>query len=284
MLRTYTLLACLASAGSALAGPFEYLAQSLDRITQMASVVNLADYDYRASGSLYGYFLDPGADNGLITEFQAGREYLILAAGDEDVIDLDLVITDVHNRKRVHGADVLGDATPVVSFVPPRTGRFEIRLYNHVAVRPGFCSFVILEKTGQGSFSLNEITEALTHVLVLSREFTDLYYSDLPRNNLILFGGRLSEGETQTTFDITLPTGLHTALASGSGRIHDVDVEVRQQYRANSKDGFIVGEDKDDMPIAVAPFPTRGGNYSITIKNYESLGSGFVFAVLLRNP
>ncbi|GAK50609.1 hypothetical protein U14_01842 [Candidatus Moduliflexus flocculans] len=263
------------------ANAFDYMGQSLAKVVYLSTILNLANYDYNPGNSLFGYYLDEGTEHGLYYEFSRNANYLILAAGDDDVSDLDISVMTKDGEEIVSDRDASPGA--YVEFRPPYSGQFLINLKNYDSDGISFCSYVILKESGSGDFSLNDLVEALQNALTIA-QVRALIATQFPRNRMILFGGRSQEGQSNSVYDIGLEKGQYVFLGSGSNRIRDVDITIAEQYRHQSPEGKHVCEDAENDNTPICEFHADSGEeYALNLKNYASRGDGFVFGVLLQD-
>lgn len=260
---------------------FDYMSQSLAKVVYISTLLNLADYNYDGGNSLFGYYLEEGTERGLYYHFNQSTTYLLIAAGDDDVSDLDIAITTEEGKELVSDRDASPGA--YVEFHPPHSGKFLINLKNYASRRTSFCSYVVLTDTGSGKFSLDDLVEALQNALTIA-QVRALIATQFPQNRMILFGGRYQEGQSNSVYDIGLEKGQYAFLGSGSNRISDVDITVVEQYRHQSLEGQQVCEDTEQDNTPICEFRADAGEeYALNLKNYASRGDGFVFGVLLQD-
>ena len=119
---------------------FDYLEQALKRILASATVLNLVNYDYVSGNSLFGAYLEEGDYQSLGCNFEKNVNYFILAAGDNDILDLDLALL---SSGEVLLEDTETDANPILQFTPNYSGRMTIRMTNYQSTEAneGFCVF-----------------------------------------------------------------------------------------------------------------------------------------------
>ncbi len=262
---------------------FDSLQEALIRIIRPANLANLARFDYDGSGCLFGYLLDPGALKGMTRSFQAGRDYVILGAGDNDISDLDMWITPEGRDQVRLVQDTQPDAEPGFRFRPSWSGNFTIHINNVQSQGPSFCCFIVLVGVAQPQFALLQLAEALDNSINLAR-LRGLFAKGFPRNGLVLFGGKFGNNDASASFDLTLPAGKYVAISTGSNNVQDVDLFVRQQFRRGASSGSPIAQDIGNDNTPLCDFTAFDGPYySITTKNARSQMPGFVFAVVLRD-
>lgn len=261
---------------------FDYLTQALSKVVTEATIVNLANYDYVDGNSLFGVYLPQGDYHSLNMQFDGGVSYLVLGAGDDDIVDLDLALLSSDGRVLQEDAD--HDATPILRFTPTYSGKRTLKITNYESYRAGFCVMVILKESYTGNFSLNQLGEALGNVIRNSR-ITYLFSSNFARGTFCLFGGRLGKGQETYIYNTQPSPGQYAMVGAGSNNISDVDLFVVRQNGRDNTYGAEISKDTaiDNHPIC--SFTVYSGwNYLLKHKNYSSSGSsdGFVFSVLLQ--
>lgn len=273
----------------------DYLIQALGKLVAGANEHDIADCDYDGAGCLYGFFLDDGMSNGVTRYFEQGREYIVLAVGDDDVVDLDLKLLPSGGGDALV-EDIEVDAAPVMKFTVNEGGRYEIEVVNVDSNdEPSFCTVVVLVKNAAGSpkkkkkaadagnFNFQEVVEGLDRI-VSAVQTRQMFSGSFPSNELILFGGRYDEGLSNSTYDYKLQAGSYIAMATGSSGVADVDLQVVEQVQRGDLEGRVVAEDIKDDSLPICNFSATGvDNYGLTVKNVTSNGAGFVFAMLLQD-
>lgn len=277
----------------------DYLVQALGKLVAVANEHDIADCDYDGAGCLYGFFLDDGMSNGVTRVFEEGREYIVLAVGDDDVQDLDLKLLPMGGGDPLI-EDVLTDAVPVMKFTVNEGGRYEIAVINADSNdEPSFCTVVVLVKDpyaplggkkgkkkgggAGGGFNFQEVVEGLDRI-ISAVQTRQLFSGNFPSNELILFGGRYDAGLSNSTYDYKLSPGSYVAMATGSSGVADVDLEVVRQDQRGDLLGQVVDEDIEDDALPICNFDATGDDhYGLTVKNAVSDGPGFVFAMLLQD-
>ncbi|MEK7729327.1 MAG: hypothetical protein AAB354_13015 [candidate division KSB1 bacterium] len=261
---------------------FDYLTQALSKVVAQATIMNLASYDYVSGNSLFGVYLSKGGSQGLNMHFEQGVSYVILGAGDNDILDLDLSLLSPSGTELLKDADE--DATPILQFTPTYSGKRTVRITNYNSYRDGFCVMVILRQSNTGNFSLYQIAEALNNVIANSR-VTSLFSSRFADGTFCLFGGRLSEGEDTYLYNTQPSSGEYALLAAGSNNVSDVDLTVIRQNGKDYTYGNEIAKDTASDNTPICSFTVHsGGYYLMKHKNYASYVNtpGFVFSVLLE--
>lgn len=275
-----------AGAASALSdSAFPYLEQAMTRVASAARLMNLADFTHAPGNSLFGAFMASGDRRTLTTGVRAGRSYLVIAAGDEDVTDLDLAVRSSSGDLLVEDDDT--SAVALVRFTAAESGRINLEMCNYRSDASSFCTMVILEQGRDGGdLTLIEFSEALQNALRLANTTGLLGNTRFVSGGFCVFGGRLAQGADSCVYDFVLPPGRYVAVSAGSDRVLDADLTVVAQHRSGAPEGRVVAEDDavDSTPICMFR-AARGTAYAVTQKNYATLGSGgFLFTCLLEQP
>jgi hypothetical protein len=262
---------------------FDSLQEALIRLVGQAIRPNLVNYDYDGSGCLFGYLLNPGSQKGMTRPFQAGRTYLILGAGDNDVADLDMWITPEGQDQVRLVQDTDPDPVPGFRFTPPWSGKFTVHINNVQSRGPSFCCFVVLVQVNQPTLAAIQMSEALDRAIALGR-LRGLFAKAFPRNGLVLFGGKFFQNDASSSYDLALPADTYVAMAAGSANVQDVDLFVTQQFRRGDCAGVQIAKDIANDPTPICVFRSNGfSSYCIESKNAGSHQPGFIFTVVLRD-
>jgi hypothetical protein len=265
------------------AGPFPYLAQALSRVAAAGEVAKLEHFDYAPGNSLLGTCLRPDQSQRLRTWLQAGQRYLVIGAGDEDVLSLNLEART--DTGLTLDSDLHDDPVAVLDFRVPQTGWVTLEIKNRRGPRAGFCAMVILRETsGREHFSLVALAQALRNSLSLAR-VAGLVSTRFAEGNFCVFGGRLNQGEDTSLYNFNLNPGHYVAVAVGSDGVKDVDLSIVRQYRHGDASGTTIASDTDAAPVALCGFQARSGeDYCIGHKNCQAQpgDEGFVFTCLLQ--
>ncbi len=262
---------------------FDYLQESIVNIITSASVLQLVDYEYEERGALWGCLLQSGKTNSLRSEYQAGCEYIILAAADDITIDVDMNIYQGTSTGNLIAQDTAADGTPVVIFTPQTTGQYTFTITNN-SYYDAFVSVVVLKYNEYAAFSFDPLMEALSNILSAA-ELVSYYTIKIPENKWILFGGNVYDKSDTSVFNINLNEGTYIFMASGDNSIYDVDVDViKQDYVDYTGGTSIAIKETSTTNFDLAVFSNTGYeyNYLKAMNNWSYYGEGFVFAFLLQ--
>jgi hypothetical protein len=142
-------LTVLFTGGTASAQQGKYVTQAATRIGQLVDTANGAGYKlYDNTFSIGGGWLKQSASTwvALYTiTMEEGKQYRVVAAGDDDATDVDVEIQLNGATKK---ADTSTAPTATVDFTPSESGRYliRVRLYTSTGSRPAVCMAVVLKK------------------------------------------------------------------------------------------------------------------------------------------
>lgn len=89
----------------------------------------LALYGYSCRTKVNGRYLQQGESYDAYTTLLKGNDYMLVATGDTNVKDIDVVLHDENHN--VLARDSSNDATPMVQVSPKWTGRFHAKIKMH---------------------------------------------------------------------------------------------------------------------------------------------------------
>jgi hypothetical protein len=260
MFRVLALMTVMfASPAATRADAFDSLQEALVRVVGQAIRGNLANNDYDGSGCLFGYLLNAGAEKGMTRPFQAGRTYLILGAGDNDVSDLDMWITPEGQDQVRLVQDTDPDPVPGFRFTPPWSGKFTVHINNVQSRGPSFCCFVVLVQVNRPTLAAIQMSEALDRAIALGR-LRGLFAKSFPQNGLVLFGGNFFQNDASSSYDLALPADKYVAMATGSANVQDVDLFITQQFRRGDCAGLPIAKDDGNDPTTICVFQSNGNS------------------------
>lgn len=271
------LLALVPTVGAQAWQPGEYMAQALGRM--MDSVLEISQgssYGYDDNVCLMGAFLEQGEAVSFDREVVERRQYAITGAGDDDVRDLDIKVTDQDGR--VLAEDAAEDNMPVARFTATATTRVTIRVLLFKSDRASYCAAAVLR---DGGFTVPQANVVKAGAgLISSANFINskveetVNFRDAP-NQWAVFGAILpSESEIEIT-NVALGTGRRVVIAAGDTTARDIDLAV-----------YIKGEtasdtEQDATPIVdVTAFNVTAARVKIT--NAKSEGPCLILMAILQ--
>ena len=266
---------CVAAPATASADwiPGAYMAQALDRLcagVESATMVSTYALDDERP-SLYGALLDVGDSATLTQTFRAGERYLVIAAGDHDIIDLDLAVYEQASG-RVIDIDRLTDANPVIEFSPTVTGAYTIQMTVFDGHTAGFASLAIM-RDGAPAAPVSDVRATLADLLSYASRAASaagggaLHWGG---GEWALFAGYARPGETLWLEGVSLEPGPHAIVAVADGSARDIDLRLRNDERELAADR---GRDARPSIFWSSRFWDA---YRVELENYAGSGSSFV--------
>jgi hypothetical protein len=145
------ILLASASEAGAQKGQGQYVTQASQRLAGLISKAN--DDGYKLANnkfSLGGGWLKQGKEwvNLFTITLDQGKEYRILAAGDNDAMDVDVQVVDPDNINNALASDTARSSEAVVNFRPNNSKRYlvRVRLYASQENRPAVCLGIVMGK------------------------------------------------------------------------------------------------------------------------------------------
>jgi len=263
---------------------FDRLNESVSTVVAAGALMNLVDYNFNSGNCLFGYSLDQGAEQSLTSYFYSNTDYVIIAAGESKVQDLDLKITDQDGMTTLFN-DSDNSSVAVLTFRFSSSGRRKIVIKNYRSTGNSFCSFIVLAKTGTNNVNLTLVSESLTNSLIfgtLTSALVDNYR--FPHNKMVAFGGIYGQGAWDGIYNIGLATGTYAFLSAGSDNVSDMDAKVIKQYASDNQNGTVVAIDEKSDRFGLCAFSAYSSeSYYLQSKNNTSNGNGFALNLLLKN-
>jgi hypothetical protein len=227
-----------------------YIIQAVDRaVTAGELVENNSSWGYKDGACFLGGLITDGGTLSISVPFEAGRTYLLIAAGDDDAVDVDLKVVGRSGWTIAEDRD--NSAAAVVEFRPSASGTadVEVTLYRS-RENTSYCSLVLLSDRGW-ALPLDSMTSSLAQVIAAYGVLHQSGGADnvsIDRNVWSLVGAITRGGGTQNVTGLAVPEGTHAYFAATHLNRGDVDLRVRQ-----SASGRLVGEDlrADGFPIVV---------------------------------
>jgi len=252
----------------------------------MSTVVQVADYEYKDSGSLWGTYLEPGKSLDLSSRYDGGVEYLIIAAAHNLSIDVDLKVYEGSGTSgTVIVRDIAPDATPIVRFTPGSSGWYCFELINS-SNSPAFVSLVVLKYRRNANFTLTTLTQALNNTLYLAEALSEILPpgAEIPANKWSLFGGNVNQGSSTGYYNAQLPRGTYILAGAGENSVNNLDAEIIEQRAASNQDGRVISTNSgENVRIDYGIFEANSSNYyNLKIINRSSASTNaFMFGFLI---
>lgn len=271
------LLFILHSSITAMADEIDNLEQSLTNVISVADEYD--EYDYDAGDCLFSYYLSEDVDDGKEYYFEEGQEYLIVAAGDDNVVDVDLIVTDEQDQEIL--TDSSEDSSAVIEFMPAYTGNYTIHIKNYKSDQDGFCSYVVLRKTDGNYIPESLIYDAFSNALNLAREESE--FPSFPVNHLVMFGGYYAQEQNAAVECIDNEEKDYVFFAAGDNVITDVNALVVKKDMSKNKAPTEVYEGNGPENYEILHFSAGlYDKYALVLENHDIENSGFVFGLLLE--
>lgn len=262
--------------------PGKYMIQAVGEMLDAADTLQTKlGYGYAEGACMVGTLLEPRAEYNMTRQFEKGVQYAIVAGGDEDATDIDVVISDENGNVII--SDDSEERLGVVEWTPNTTGTYQIKVKLFEARQQSFCAFTILRKGGYtvplqtaidaaGKFFgdcnviVNQVSGNGTTVGFLSGD-----------GQAGLWGCILPKGESLTMTNVVPGSG--TAVMMGRGNDDNVDIDIFVS-RGSTEIGNDIAD--DSYPRYVGEFKA-GVAYSVMLKNVdESDEIAFVVGGVLK--
>lgn len=207
---------------------------------------------------------------------QAGRSYLFVGAGDRDVVDLDLAVSDGTSEVK----DEETDSTPFVHLKAERTVEVTVTLTNFDGSgEPDFCALIILEDEG-GQASLSSLSQAAAGLVQAIDKVAEQYETDRTGelSSWCLLGALMTTGQ-QLGMSRTFTPGGYLLVGWGDSRARDVDAGV-----ANAE-GEVVAADTEADTTPVVEFTVGGAqplSGTLLLAMPDAKGNAFAVCALLK--
>ncbi len=292
-MKRYILVACLLVISLAsLGGISGYFSQVALQASIYSSSMTESGWEFDGPACFYGAMLEEGKSVSSSTYFEKGINYNVWCFGDEDVIDLDLKITDSNGR--VVREDDSVDKVPNCLFKPKTSGSYKITVtnydsYNMALVFWGIMSDAESMFDNSGDKCAGALLRAIAFFEYLD-ENTDSDDYQFILNQICLIGGMMAEDETQCFYNFTVPYDTECFFVGfGSEEVLDFDIKVCEQrcldkvntsYEDNEY-RLVGADDTEDAVATVSGMLWDTEYYALKYRNYSSTESGFVFTIIL---
>lgn len=127
----------------------KYMMQAMVNLDVMVKAENKRGYQFaRNSLVIGGVWMDKDRKYSTVLRFNAQprKEYVIVTAGDNDTIDLDLQVMDENDNQIVADGRTNPTARVLFTVTRPREVFVRLRLYDSKEGVPCVCGFAMLEK------------------------------------------------------------------------------------------------------------------------------------------
>ena len=225
--------------------PADRVLRTLDGLYAKCSLMEaLSGVTWRPGLCLAAVELERGATASLELDLTAGTRYYFIAGGDGSAGDVDLYLRD--STDRVVADDRESDATPVVEYLPTRSGSYRLQL--HLAATAADRQWVAIGLLREGGGPIADLAYRQ-----VSREFgvaagavraaggATRFGSGA--NDWSVYGYLLGAGGSTTLENLSLPRGKNFLAATGTENIRDIDIflattELRIVRRDQEPDSY----------------------------------------------
>lgn len=268
-------------------GPGKYMAQALAEMMVAARYVSDdSDMGLDSGICLLGAYLKPGASYAVTRELEAGVEYALIAGGDEDCQDVDLVILDSDGGKLAEDTETTRLA--VTRFKAPRKTTAVIRMTLYAAKRDAFCSFCVL-RSGGYDVPVENLTKAGDRFMGLAERTAELAQKDglfarflAEENQAAVFGTILTDRRGWSSItSLNLSDKPAILLAAGDTQVEDIDLQL-----LNSAGSVLDKDEERDATPVILYSPHRGAKYELRVINAASTDKPtfVIFGALQMRP
>lgn len=268
----FTLALLALGAGSARAEG-EYISECVQRAAQQAATAGeYTGYGTATDGlCLLGGWVASGGELQYSLPLEAGTSYLIVGAGDRDVEDLDISVSDGESTIE----DAEDDNTPFVHLEAQEATEATITLTNFAGSgEPDFCVVIILQSKG-GAGDADELVQAANNLVKAVGNVGGGWSSD--PDGWCLVGGNFTSGEEQGIYRGFAP-GHYALVGFGDSNCKDLDASVTD----DEGNAVAVDEETDSTPVVEFDVEGDGVSGNLMLKMHESKGNAFGVAVVLK--
>jgi hypothetical protein len=253
--------------------------QAVARVADAAERRLPSDYQLitGAANVVAGYFA-VGDTVTYNVQLTGGHSYTVLAAGDKDVGDVDIRITDPS------GVAVASEAgTDSIAFLevrPATDGVHSVHVQLYRANLASFVAMALFEQKG------NSVTPAkLTSTAESFYRLGASRNSSAPMGTIAwssgsrqwnLWGMALEQGETMTMNRVWLPAGKHAIMANGDDSSTDIDLFLLSEADTVARDVAA-----DAVPLIVYE-NAESAWYKLSVKNITGSGRSMILATVLN--
>lgn len=273
LIRAGAVLALVALGASSARAEGEYVSECMQRAAQQAaSAGEYTGYGTASDGlCLLGGWIATGGELQYTLNFEAGTSYLIVGAGDRDVKDLDLSVSDGESTVE----DAEDDNTPFVHVAAEDGAEVTVTLTNFAGSgQPDFCVLIILQSQG-GDGNANELVQAANN-LVKAVGGVGGGWSSEP-DGWCLVGGNFASGEEQG-INRSFDAGHYALVGFGDSNCKDLDASVTD----DEGNPVAADEETDSTPVVQFDVEGEGVSGNLMLKMHEAKGNAFGVAILLK--
>lgn len=243
-------------------------------VTQAESASDYSGYGAASNSfSLLGGWITKGNELRYSLTLEGGKGYLCVGAGDRDVGDLDIAVSD--------GTQVIEDDetdnTPWVHVEVEETCKATISLKNFNGTAEGdFCVLIILEEGGAGATGKQLVVAASELAKSVDKAGFQTDHGDGSPSGFCLMGGLFGTGG-ELGLERGFSEGDYSVVGWGDKNCQDLDLSV-------TANGEEVCADDDDDSTPVGNFNVDGeARAAMHLKMYKASGNSFGLLAVLKH-
>jgi hypothetical protein len=245
-----------------------YLRQSMDSLIEVATeALQGSAYGIDDGTSIFAALLEEGKTISFTRTLEKGKSYLLVAVGDEDATDIDLLLKDVDGR--IVAEDVGVEDHAMIAYVPKTTGPFTFTLTLYEATSLSFVSAVILSDDGW-EVPLANLNQAVSNIIIpcnILHRANFVFHDD--DNQWTLYGGILKPDESQTIDNIMLRAKDYAFAAACDDASDDIDLFLLRLGRQIRSD-----EELDSLPMIFFKPQARSDSLSVVPHSLKLTNAG----------
>lgn len=255
----------------------EYISEAVGRaVTQAGSAGDYSGYGMTTSSfCLLGGWITQGNMLQYSMNLSGGTSYLFVGAGDRDVRDLDISVTDGTNTVE----DTETDNTPFVHVEAQSDTEVTITVTNYQGSgQPDFCCLIILESDG-GQANIAGLNQAAQGLVTLINSATG-YATDqaADASSWCILGGLFGQGG-ELGMTRTFTRGNYMLVGWGDTRAKDLDAFVQ----GPNGEEVAADTETDSTPVVTFNVQAKGNlRGTLNLRMYQSKGNAFGVCAVLR--
>ena len=248
-----------------------YMIQALAGVLANAQV---SDYGYTDGICFMGAWIDESNSCSWTMNLQANTSYQFLGGGDNDAVDLDIIITD--SKDNVVKKDNSADNSPAITFTPTVTGKYTIKLELFACASLGsFCAIATMQKNANTLpiDNIKIVIQKLREVgeYLLEEKDVNLHFMK-EKAQWCVYGAVIDNNRSSSIDYVRMGYGEHFIVSTGDKNLADVDLYIKTM-----SDGKTVCSDEDSETLAAVKCLTEANkNYTLKIQNSKSDGKSLI--------
>ncbi len=242
------------------------LKQARDRMLVGATVLTEKDFAYDGVTPFSMAFIDKGSYSSMNTPLEKGVPYVILAVGDDDAGDIDVIVQD--SGGNVMAQDVDDSDTALAAFTPRYGGNYTVFVnLRSSEASASACTLSIFRRGGGYKLSNDSVRDTTDTMFDIAQKVHDkydtIYHSGTGQWAIV--GSVLKSGASSTFSGVPTREGFYAFVAVGDEDMRDLNMKIR-----DVKDRLIIEDtDPDESAVCVTTFKSRQ-TCSIELLNVKS--------------